>query len=130
MCGDGRGWEMGECLVGECPCFVEVELGSRVTGAGEAGSGPGREHTGKLVGLAAFEQSFTCNPVHQKAQPSSKPRSFNLPWHGCIETRGVSKEVKEDSSKLTKDSPVPRQGGPSVFPLCVCCMFSQQEFDF
>lgn len=54
MCGDGRGWELGGHLVGKCPCFVEVELGTRVTGAGEAGSGPARGHTGKLVGFASF----------------------------------------------------------------------------
>ena len=54
VCGDGRVWEMGGCLVGESLCFVEVELGTRVIGSGEPGRGLGRGHTGKLVGFASI----------------------------------------------------------------------------
>lgn len=52
-CGDGRGSEKGDCLVGDNPCFVV--LGTRVLEAGEACRGLGREQTVKLVGFASIE---------------------------------------------------------------------------
>lgn len=42
---------MGGCLVRESPCFVEVELGTRVIGARQAVRGLGRRLTGKLMGF-------------------------------------------------------------------------------
>lgn len=45
---------MGGCVVGKSPCFVEVQLGTRVIRAGEAGRGLGRGHTGKFVGFASI----------------------------------------------------------------------------
>lgn len=96
-----QGWEMGKCFVGRCPCFVELELGTRVVSAGEGGRGLGRGRTGEIVGFVSL--SFTCIPLHHEEQPSPAPRPglSASPGHGCIELEEFSKplcEVKEDSS--------------------------------